>query len=210
ITFPDGTTATGTTDKDGNYTIDIPTNVDLVGGEVLPVTATDVDGNKSPETSTTVKDMNAPSTPSVNPVTSEDKVITGTAEPGSTVTVTFPDGTTATGTTDKDGNYTIDIPGNVDLVGGEVLPVTATDADGNKSPETSTTVKDTTAPSAPSVNPVTSEDKVITGKAEPDSTVTVTFPDGTTATGTTDKDGNYTIDIPGNVHLNEGEVVNVK
>ncbi|PNZ73421.1 Ig-like domain-containing protein, partial [Mammaliicoccus stepanovicii] len=140
ITFPDGTTATGTTDKDGNYTIDIPTNVDLVGGEVLPVTSSDKDGNKSPEATTVVTDGTAPVAPTVNPVTSEDKVITGKAEPGSTVTVTFPDGTTATGTTDKDGNYTIDIPTNVDLVGGEVLPVTSTDKDGNKSPEATTVV----------------------------------------------------------------------
>ncbi|MEX5963484.1 Ig-like domain-containing protein [Staphylococcus ureilyticus] len=33
-------------------------------------------------------------------VTSEATTVSGTAEPGSTVTVTFPDGTTATGTTD--------------------------------------------------------------------------------------------------------------
>ncbi|PNZ73739.1 Ig-like domain-containing protein, partial [Mammaliicoccus stepanovicii] len=190
--------------------IDIPGNVHLNEGEVVNVKATDKDGNTSPDVQTTVKDTTAPTAPTVNPVTSEDKVITGASEPGSTVTVTFPDGTTATGTTDKDGNYTINIPSNVDLVGGEALPVTATDAEGNKSEETTTTVKDTTAPTAPTVKPVTSEDKVITGASEPGSTVTLTFPDGTTATGTTDKDGNYTIDIPGNVHLNEGEVVNVK
>ncbi|PNZ77208.1 Ig-like domain-containing protein, partial [Mammaliicoccus stepanovicii] len=201
VTFPDGTTATGTTDKDGNYTIDIPTTVDLVGGEVLPVTSTDQAGNVSPSTTTTVTDTTAPEAPTVNPITSEDTVITGKAEPGTTVTVTFPDGTTATGITDQNGDYEITIPPTVDLVGGEVLPVTSTDQAGNKSDEVSTTVTDTTAPNAPSINPVTSEDTVITGTSEPDSTVTITFPDGTTATGTTDKDGNYTIDIPTNVDL---------
>ena len=134
-------------------------------------------------------------------MTSEDTTITGTAEPNSTVTVTFPDGTSATAETDADGNYVIDIPSNEDLKGGEVLPVTATDKAGNTSDEASTTVTDITAPVVPTVNPVTSEDTTITGKAEPNSTVTVTFPDGTTATGTTDADGNYTIDIPTNEDL---------
>ncbi|MEJ7301593.1 Ig-like domain-containing protein, partial [Staphylococcus caprae] len=76
-------------------------------------------------------------------------------EPGSTVTVTFPDGTTATGTADDNGNYVIDIPSNEDLKGGETLPVTATDKDGNKSDKATTTVADTTAPTVPTVNPVT-------------------------------------------------------
>ncbi len=209
VTFPDGTTTTGIADDDGNYVIDIPANEDLKGGETLPVTATDKDGNTSEPASTVVTDTTAPSVPTVNPVTSEDKTITGTAEPGSTVTVTFPDGTTATGTADADGNYVIDIPSNEDLKGGETLPVTATDKDGNTSEKASTVVKDTTAPNVPTINPVTSDDTQITGKAEPNSTVTVTFPDGTTASATTDADGNYVIDIPSNVDLKGGETLPV-
>ncbi|MCP6497789.1 Ig-like domain-containing protein, partial [Klebsiella pneumoniae] len=84
----------------------------------------------------------------------------------------------------------INIPSGEDLKGGETLPVTATDKDGNKSELATTVVTDTTAPTVPTVNPVTSDDKTITGKAEPGSTVTVTFPDGNTASGTTDEDGN--------------------
>ncbi|MGD3155554.1 Ig-like domain-containing protein [Staphylococcus warneri] len=209
VTFPDGTKASGTTDADGNYVIDIPANEDLKGGETLPVTSTDKSGNQSGETTATVTDTTAPTAPSVNPVTSDDKTITGKAEPGSTVTVTFPDGTTATGTADQDGNYVIDIPANEDLKGGETLPVTATDKDGNQSEPTSTVVTDTTAPTVPSVNPVTSDDTQITGKAEPGSTVTVTFPDGTTATGTTNENGNYVIDIPSNEDLKGGETLPV-
>ncbi|RTX76954.1 transporter, partial [Staphylococcus equorum subsp. equorum] len=66
----------------------------------------------------------------------------GTAEPNSEVTVTFPDDTTVTGTTDEEGNYTIDIPENVELEGGEEVKVVATDKDGNVSEEGSTTVTD--------------------------------------------------------------------
>ncbi|MFQ3837513.1 Ig-like domain-containing protein [Staphylococcus pseudoxylosus] len=67
-------------------------------------------------------------------VTSEATTVSGTAEPGSTVTVTFPDRTTATGTADDQGNYTVDIPSNVDLNGGDTVIVTRhTDKDGNTS-----------------------------------------------------------------------------
>ncbi|MCD8916482.1 YSIRK-type signal peptide-containing protein, partial [Staphylococcus simulans] len=114
VTFPDGSTATGTADDQGNYTIDIPSNVDLNGGEELQVTATDKDGNTSEPSSTNVTDTTAPDAPTVNDVTSDATQVTGQAEPGSTVTVTFPDGSTATGTADDQGNYTIDIPSNVD------------------------------------------------------------------------------------------------
>ncbi|MFH4924025.1 Ig-like domain-containing protein, partial [Staphylococcus cohnii] len=180
VTFPDGTTSTGTADDQGNYTIEIPTNIDLKGGENIVVTAADKDGNKSEEATTTVKDTTAPSAPTVKEVTSEDTTIGGTAEPGSTVTVTFPGGTTATGTADDQGNYTVEIPSDVKLDGGEPIKVVAADKDGNKSEEATTTVKDTTAPSAPTVKEVTSEATTVSGTAEPGSTVTVTFPDGTT------------------------------
>ncbi|MGO2205415.1 MAG: Ig-like domain-containing protein [Staphylococcus xylosus] len=74
--------------------------MNLDGGEELIVTSKDKDGNVSSEATTTVTDVTSPEAPTVNEVTSEDTTVSGTAEPGSTVTVTFPDGTTATGTTD--------------------------------------------------------------------------------------------------------------
>src|SRR5699024_10111311 len=138
VTFPDGTTATGTADSEGNYTIEIPTNVDVEGGEDIKVTSKDKVGNTAEETMRTVVDTTAPSAPTVNGVTSEATTVSGTAEPGSTVTVTFPDGTTSTGTADDQGNYTIEIPTNIDLKGGENIVVTAADKDGNKSEEATT------------------------------------------------------------------------
>ncbi|WP_426462038.1 Ig-like domain-containing protein [Staphylococcus equorum] len=201
VKFPDGSTVTGTVDNQGNYAINIPTNVDLVGKEELVVTSTDEAGNVSPETRVTVKDTTAPVAPMVNEVTSESTQVTGTGEAGSTITVNFPDGNTATGTVDNQGNYAIDIPTTVDLVGNEELVVTSTDEAGNVSPETRVTVKDTTAPVAPMVNEVTSESTQVTGTGEAGSTITVNFPDGNTATGTVDNQGNYAIDIPTTVDL---------
>ncbi|MEJ7412824.1 Ig-like domain-containing protein, partial [Staphylococcus epidermidis] len=80
---------------------------------------------------TTVVDTTAPDAPTVNDVTSNDKVINGTAEPNSTVTVTVPDGTTATGTADDQGNYTIEIPSTVDLRNGNKIEAVSADETGN-------------------------------------------------------------------------------
>ncbi|RIM01135.1 LPXTG cell wall anchor domain-containing protein [Staphylococcus equorum] len=201
VKLPDGSVATGTADNQGNYAIDIPTNVDIVGNEELVVTSTDGAGNVSPETRVIVKDTTAPVAPMVNEVTSEGTQVTGTGEKGSTITVKFPDGSTVTGKADDQGNYAIDIPTTVDLVGNEEVVVTSTDGAGNVSPETRATVTDATAPDAPTVNEVTSEGTQVTGKGEAGSTITVKFPDGNTVTGTADDQGNYAIDIPTNVDL---------
>src|SRR5699024_737417 len=152
-----------------------------------------------------VTDTTAPEAPTLDEVTSDDTTVSGTSEPGSTVTVMFPDGTTATGTADEEGNYTIEIPTDINLGGGENITITAKDKAGNPSELPTITVADTTAPEAPTVNEVTSEDTTVSGTSEPGSTVTVMFPDGTTATGTADEEGNYTIEIPSNVDLKGGE-----
>ena len=89
MTFPDGTTATGKVDEDGNYTIEIPSNLNLVGGENITASTRDESGNESESTETTVVDATAPDAPTVNDVTSDATQVTGQAEPGSTVTVTF-------------------------------------------------------------------------------------------------------------------------
>ncbi|MDM8327811.1 Ig-like domain-containing protein, partial [Staphylococcus felis] len=209
VTFPDGTTATGMVNEEGRYEVNIPGTVDLKGGEVLTVTSTDKAGNTSEATSITVEDQTAPEAPTVNPVTSETEVITGTGEAGSKVTVTFPDGTTSEGIVNEEGHYEVKVPATVDLKGGETIKVTSTDKAGNTSEATSTIVEDQTAPEAPTVDPVTSETEVITGTGEAGSTVTVTFPDGTTATGTVDEEGRYEVKIPDTVGLKGGETIKV-
>ncbi|REI08792.1 YSIRK signal domain/LPXTG anchor domain surface protein, partial [Staphylococcus felis] len=168
----------------GHYEVKIPDTVDLKGGEEIKGTSTDEAGKTSEETTKTVEDKSAPEAPTVNPVTSETEVLTGTGEAGSTETVTFPDGTTVTGTVDEEGRYKAKIPDTVALKGGETIKVTLTDEAGEKLEETTTTVEDKSAPEAPTVNPVPSETEVITGTGEAGSAVTVTFPDGTTVTGT--------------------------
>ncbi|MBJ9987027.1 hypothetical protein IAE19_16495, partial [Acinetobacter sp. S40] len=74
----------------------------------------------------------APTAPVVNPVNDTD-AITGTAEAGSTVKVTFPDGTTATVVADADGKWEVPNPG---LQDGDKITVVAQDPAGNTSPPT--------------------------------------------------------------------------
>ncbi|MDG0844614.1 Ig-like domain-containing protein, partial [Staphylococcus equorum] len=201
VKFPDGSVVTGTVDGQGNYVIDLPLDKKLNGNEELVVTSTDRAGNVSPEAKVTVTDVTSPNAPMVNEVTSEGTQVTGTGEAGSTITVKFPDGSTVTGTVDNQGNYAIDLPVDKKLNGNEELVVTSTDGAGNVSPEARLTVKDTTAPDAPTVNEVTSEGTQVTGTGEAGSTITVKFPDGSVVTDTVDDQGNYAFDIPTNVDL---------
>ncbi|MFQ3852674.1 Ig-like domain-containing protein [Staphylococcus sp. 2S1] len=209
VKFPDGSVLTGTVDDQGNYVIDLPADKQLNGNKELIVTATDSSGNVSSETRLTVKDTTAPVAPTVNEVTSDGTQVTGTGEPGSIITVKFPDGSTLTGTVDNQGNYVINLPADKQLNGNEELVITSTDPSGNVSPETRLTVKDTTAPVAPTVNEVTSGDMKVTGTGEPGSTITVKFPDGSTVTGTVDNQGKYVINIPTNVNVKPGDKIQV-
>ncbi|WP_246815389.1 Ig-like domain-containing protein, partial [Corynebacterium sp. HMSC11D10] len=63
---------------------------------------------------------------------------------------------------------------------------------------------------APTVDPVKPGDKEITGKDDrPNSKVTVTFPDGTKEEATTDKDGNWKVDVPAGIELKPGDKITV-
>ncbi|RIO69881.1 hypothetical protein BUZ85_14355, partial [Mammaliicoccus sciuri] len=70
--------------------------------------------------------------------------ITGIAEANSTVTVIFPSGAVVETTADAQGNFTVVIPENEALQGGETIQATSTDATGNVSHPGSTTVTDET------------------------------------------------------------------
>ena len=125
---------TATTDSSGNYSVTLsPAQSD---GSTLTVTATDATGNESGETTTTV-DASAPDAPIVS--TASADTVTGTAEAGSTVTVTDSDGDViGTATADSSGNYSVTL--SPEQSNGSTLAVTATDATGNESDQTTTTI----------------------------------------------------------------------
>ncbi|MGJ5580103.1 Ig-like domain-containing protein, partial [Acinetobacter baumannii] len=179
-----GQTYTATVDSTaGTWTVSVPGS-DLTADADktidAKVTFTDAAGNSSSvnDTQTYTLDTTAPDAPVINPVNGTDP-ITGTAEPGSTVTVTL-----------ADGPHTI--------------TVTATDAAGNVGNDTAVVTIDTVAPNAPVLDPINATDPV-SGQAEPGSTVTVTYPDGTTATVVAGTDGSWSVPNPGN--LVDGDTV---
>ncbi|WP_242512115.1 Ig-like domain-containing protein, partial [Staphylococcus aureus] len=92
-----------TVNNDGNWKVPVPDGTTLNNGDEVTANETDEAGNTSTDTTATVTDTQAPDAPVINPVNTGDNTVTGTGEPGGTVTVTFPDGTTGTGTVDNDG-----------------------------------------------------------------------------------------------------------
>ncbi|MFW2061072.1 Ig-like domain-containing protein, partial [Acinetobacter baumannii] len=287
-----GVTYTATVDSAaGTWTVSVPGSglvADTDKTIDAKVTFTDAAGNSSTvnDTQTYTLDTAAPSAPVIDPVNGTDP-ITGTAEPGSTVTVTYPNGDTATVVAGPDGTWTVPNPGlndgdkvtaiatdpagnpslpgtatvdavapavvitdlltndstpaltgtvndptatvvvNVDGVdypavnngdgtwtladntlpaladGPHTITVTATDAAGNVGTDTGVVTVDTAAPAAPVIDPVNGTDP-ITGTAEPGSTVTVTYPNGDTATVVAGPDGSWSVPNPG---LNDGDEV---
>ncbi len=53
---------------------------------------------------------NLTETPTINPVTAGDTTVSGTAEPGATVTITLPEGDPITAEADDEGNWEATVP----------------------------------------------------------------------------------------------------
>ncbi|HBM1760454.1 TPA: Ig-like domain-containing protein, partial [Acinetobacter baumannii] len=195
VTYPDGTTATVVAGTDGSWSVPNPGN--LVDGDTVTATATDPAGNTSGP-ATAVVDAVAP-TVALDDVLTNDSTpaLTGTiSDPTATVVVNV-DGTDYPAVNNGDGTWTLadnTLPTLAD--GPHTITVTATDAAGNVGTDTGVVTVDTTAPAAPVIDPVNGTDP-ITGTAEPGSTVTVTYPDGTTATVVAGTDGTWSVPNPG-------------
>ncbi|WP_252362745.1 Ig-like domain-containing protein, partial [Acinetobacter baumannii] len=205
VTYPDGTTATVVAGPDGSWSVPNPGN--LVDGDTVTATATDPAGNTSlPGTGTVSADITAP-------VVALDDVLTNDSTPALTGTVNDPtatvvvnvDGTDYPAVNNGDGTWTLadnTLPVLAD--GPHTITVTATDAAGNAGTDTAVVTIDTTAPNAPVLDPINATDPV-SGTAEAGSTVTVTYPDGTTATVVAGTDGSWSVPNPGN--LVDGDTV---
>ena len=181
----------GTSRSDGKFSV--PLRAPQKAGTILSVTATDKAGNVSPARKVTVLDKTPPSIPSVNLVSDKDKTVRGTAEAGSKITIKAGSKVLSTGTTDKNGKFTISL--KTAQKAGTVLYVTATDKAGNVSPARKVTVLDKTPPSIPSVNLVSDKDKTVRGTAEAGSKITIKAGSKVLSTGTTDKNGKFTISL---------------
>ncbi|MBG4151619.1 Ig-like domain repeat protein, partial [Pseudomonas aeruginosa] len=191
----------GETTADGSGNWSFTPGTPLANGTVVNAVAQDPAGNTGPQGSTTV-DAVAPNTPVVNP--SNGNLLNGTAEPGSTVTLTDGNGNPIGQTTaDGSGNWSF-TPGS-QLPNGTVVNVTASDAAGNTSLPATTTV-DSSLPSIPQVDPINGS--VISGTADAGNTIIITDGNGNPiGQVTADGSGNWSF-TPG-IPLPDGTVVNV-
>ncbi|MFE8045399.1 Ig-like domain-containing protein, partial [Brenneria goodwinii] len=203
---PDNSTQTTTAAANGTWSITLPEA--LTAGEQLTATATDEAGNVSAPVTVTAPDTSIPDTSAPDApvaVISEDGLtVSGTAEPGSTVTVTLPDSTALTATADAFGVYSIELSSA--LTNGEAVTVTATDAAGNVSAPTTATAPDLTAPSAPADLQVAEDGTSVSGSAEAGSIVTITDADGNVLGSiTVGEDGSF--NVPLSPALTNGEEI---
>ncbi|MGN5818750.1 beta strand repeat-containing protein, partial [Acinetobacter calcoaceticus] len=205
VSFPDGTTATVVAGTDGSWSV--PNPGDLTDGQTVTATATDPAGNTSlPGSGVVSADITAPVVALDDVLTNDSTpALTGTVnDPTATVVVTV-DGVNYPATNNGDGTWTLadnTLPALTD--GPHTITVTATDPAGNAGTDTAVVTIDTTAPNAPVLDPINATDPV-TGTAEPGSTVTVSFPDGTTATVVAGTDGSWSVPNPGD--LTDGQTV---
>ncbi|WP_345891349.1 Ig-like domain-containing protein [Pseudomonas chlororaphis] len=183
VELPDGSTVTTIIDADGNWEI-VPNPVPE--GEQGSVTVIDPEGNPSEAVNTGTSDQTPPAAPTIDQNNANG--ISGTGEPGSTVVVELPDGSTVTTVIDADGNWEI-VPNPVPE--GEQGSVTVTDPAGNTSEAVNTGTSDQTPPAAPTIDQNNANG--ISGTGEPGSTVVVELPDGSTVTTVIDADGNWEI-----------------
>ncbi|MCK6967362.1 Ig-like domain-containing protein [Enterobacter kobei] len=162
-------------------------------------------------------DTTPPNAPSSLMFSSDGKTVTGTAEPGSTITLKDANGNViGTGKTGSDGNFTVSL--GTPLINGEHVTATATDAAGNTSQSATVTAPDLTAPDAPTIGSVTDDvgpqtgaltngsstndqRPQLSGTAEAGSTVTIY--DGGIAIGTAVVSSNGTWTFTPSVDLSE-------
>ncbi|WP_040342841.1 BapA/Bap/LapF family large adhesin [Brenneria sp. EniD312] len=203
VTLPDTTTLTTTADASGVYGVVLPTA--LTNGETVTVTATDASGNVSVPATATAPDTTAPAAPGALLVAEDGASVSGSAEPGSTVTISDAAGNAlGSVTVGEDGSFTV--PLTPALTNGEAISAVASDAAGNTSAAATVIAPDATAPEAP-VAYINDDGTVVNGTAEPNSTVTVTLSDTTTLTTTADASGVYGVVLP--TALTNGETVTV-
>ena len=190
----------GQTSADANGNWSFTPGSQLPDGTVVNVVARDAAGNSSPATSITVDGV-APSAPVVEP--SNGSELSGTAEPGSSVTLTDGNGNPIGQTTaDANGNWSF--TPSTPLPDGTVVNVVARDAAGNSSPPASVTV-DAVAPATPTVDP--SNGTTLSGTAEPGATVTLTDGNGNPI-GQVTADGSGNWSFTPSTPLADGTVVN--
>ncbi|WKB35463.1 Ig-like domain-containing protein [Terrilactibacillus sp. S3-3] len=191
VTVKSGNTVIGSaaTDSKGAFKVTIPKQK---ASTILTVYAEDTSGNKSDVTTVTVTDATPPSAPTVDTVSDQTTLLTGTAEPGTTINVTNGKDKWS-GQTGVNGQYSITIPRQK---AGTTLTIITTDAAGNVSAKTNAKVNDGTAPVKPTVNGISDADTSVSGHTEANAKVMVKSGNTVIGSATADSKGTFKVKIP--------------
>ncbi|WP_149022995.1 Ig-like domain-containing protein [Listeria floridensis] len=193
----------GSADATGNFKIVIPKQQ---AGTVITVIASK-DGLSSTKVTVKVSDNTPPVKATIDPLTEDSTVVSGTAEPNATIIVYDTFGNIiAAGGSDASGRYQVII---VKQVVNSVIQISVMDSAGNMSERASRIVSSAKI-SAPTVNPVSDKDTVVSGKATSNATITLQIPqkDGGSLDyeGKADADGNFQITV---APIQAGSVIQV-
>lgn len=184
---------TAVADAQGNFSATL--NPAQLNGGTLTADATDVAGNTGPTASITVPDVTPPGFTGELVVSQEGNSVSGTTEPGSTVTILDPQGEViGEAIAGADGQFSVPI--SPAQTNGETLQAIATDTIGNSSQPVTATAPDSTDPLAPDDLNVSSDGTTVTGTAEAGSTISIKDASGNEiGTGQADDLGNFSVTI---------------
>ncbi|MDR9891583.1 Ig-like domain-containing protein [Pseudenterobacter timonensis] len=184
---------TGRADANGSFTITLTPA--QTAGETISAIASDDAGNQSQPATATARDTTPPIFTGEVVVSPDGTTVSGTTEPGSTVTIRDPQGNViGTETAGENGEFTVPI--SPAQTNGETLQAIATDTIGNSSQPVTATAPDSTDPLAPGDLNVSSDGTTVTGTAEAGSTVSIKDASGNEiGTGQADDQGNFSVTI---------------
>lgn len=206
VGLADGTLAgTATVAADGTFAVTL--NPARANGEPLNVVLVDAAQNVSPPGSVAAPDITAPALVDNLVVDTQGSVLTGTGEPGATVTVTAGGVTLGTAPVLADGTFSV--PLSPAQLNGEALTVTQADVIGNVSNPASINAPDTTAPAAPAGFTLSGDGLTLSGTGEAGATVQVrNGSQGIIGSAVVDPSGNFSIGLSA-AQLN-GETLTVR
>ncbi|QGQ44115.1 Ig-like domain-containing protein [Metabacillus sediminilitoris] len=189
-------TANGLVLYSGNIPGDFITNWDTSklpsGNYPISVITKDLAGNLSTYESKITVDHTPPVKPTTDSVTDKSTVITGKAEPLSTITIKRSTTSLVTGTAGVDGKFSLKIPVQK---AGTLLTVYSTDLVGNQN-SLDVIVKDVTAPTSPVVDAISNLAVTVTGKAEANASIIISNGTKTVGSGKAASDGKFKVTIP--------------
>lgn len=173
-----------------NFSVTIPKQK---AGTKLSVQLIVSENSRSMPTTITVTDRTPPPVPSVNKIGDSTSVITGKAEPNSSITIWLGTKMIGKGITNSKGVFSVKIKPQK---AGAVLSIICTDQSKNSCLPVKVVVKDKTAPKAPKVYPVSNLDSRIKGVAEANSTIIIKVGKKVIGVGKVKNNQQFNIKIP--------------